>query len=289
MNIGILASGNLGLYVLKEVQHAIEPVFIATDSGSRTIIQYATEKGIPVFKGNPRGGRLYTFATDFKIDVLLSINYLFLIEKDLIGLPSKYAINFHGSLLPKYRGRTPHVWAIINNEPYTGITAHLIDENCDTGAILLQEKVKIDESDTGADLLDKYKQIYPKMVIDLLKKLQDQMLQPQIQEEAQATYFGKRTPEDGEINWDWQKEQIYNWVRAQAYPYPGAYTYLDGQKITIDKVEYTNGGYHFDQPNGSILTDGEQPVVKTPNGAVKLVSIREEIDFTDCKNKILGQ
>ena len=63
--------------------------------------------------------------------LFFSINYLYLIDENLIKYPNKFSINIHGSLLPKYRGRTPHVWSIINGETKTGITVHLIENECD--------------------------------------------------------------------------------------------------------------------------------------------------------------
>src|SRR5690606_22569809 len=132
-----------------------------TDSGSANISNWCEEKQVPCFVGNPRNGKASTFFSKYPVDVLLSVNYLFIIERDLIQHPKKYAFNMHGSLLPKYRGRTPHVWAIINGETQTGVTLHVIDEGCDTGDIVIQEKVKIEHNDTGADILSKFEVLYP--------------------------------------------------------------------------------------------------------------------------------
>ena len=101
-------------------------------------------------------------------------------------------------------------------------------------------------------------------------------MNPKKQDESLATYFGKRTPEDGEINWNWQKERIMNWVRAQAYPYPGAFTWLYDQKVIIDRVDEDNFGFQQIMQNGMILTDN--PIrVKTPNGVLRIIELRHEI------------
>lgn len=173
---------------------------------------------------------------DKKIDYLISINYRYIIPEEIFILP-KYSINIHGSLLPKYRGRTPHVWSIINGEKYAGITCHLIDKGIDTGKIIEQKKVEITSEDTGYTLLNKYERLYPQVLINSLKKL-EQNYKPIIQKEDNASYFGKRTPDMGYIDFYKTSEQIINFVRAQANPYPGAYYYLtNGQKITINKLE----------------------------------------------------
>ncbi len=274
MKIAILASGGLGLSCIQFLHLSQSIEFIATDNYSFPIIEYATKNQIPLFKGNPRNGKLYNFAFSYKIDVLFSINYLFIIEKDIINL-AKLPINFHGSLLPKYRGRTPHVWSIINNEKTTGITAHIINEGCDTGDILLQEVVEIEMNNTGNDVLQKYVVLYPEMLKKILEKIYQNKLVKTPQNHQDATYFDKRTPEDGEIDWNWQKERIYNWVRAQAFPYPGAFTFHNGEKIIIDKIKYSNFGFNNMDKNGLILkVNNDSIVVKTQNGAIELESIR---------------
>lgn len=277
MKIGILASGRLGLTVLKECREFLSPVFIATDKNSNAVIEYARENLIPLFIGNPRDGELKKFLSDQdKLSIIFSINYLYLVESDIISRVD-YIINFHGSLLPKYRGRAPHIWAIINNETVTGITAHLIDENCDTGAILLQKIIEIKSGDTGGDLLIKFEKLYPKMIAEILSRYKNGNLDNYKidQDNSKATYFGKRAFTDGQINWNWEKERIYNWIRAQSAPYPGGFTYLNSKKIIIDKIAFSDFGFNYDMPNGLILDDKNRIIVKTPNGAVELINVRE--------------
>lgn len=273
MQLGLMVSGSLGFEVLRfcNSRNQIEIVF--TDSKSIEIIEFANSKSIPLFKGNPRSCKASLFISNHSVDILLSINYLFLIEQDLIGWPKIAAINFHGSLLPKYRGRTPHVWAIINNEKCTGVTAHFITTGCDEGDIILQKKIEIEENDTGADILDKYLKFYPEMVNDVINLFSKKNVVGKKQNHENATFFGKRTPEDGEIDWNWQKERIRNWVRAQAFPYPGAFSVLNGTKIIFDEVVFDDFGYNQNQTNGSVLSINPLRV-KTPNGVLKIIKHR---------------
>ncbi len=281
MKIGYLASGNLGLSTIIACKEFLQPLFIATDTKSVNIINYALENKIPLFNGNPRNGRLFEFVKGTYLDLLLSVNYVFIIENDLIEI-AKYAINIHGSLLPKYRGRTPHVWAIINNESLTGISAHIIDSECDAGDIILQKEVKIDINDTGASLLTKFESIYPSIVKEIIISIKSNNISRKKQDKTKSTYFGKRIPDDGEINWNWQKERIRNWVRAQAYPYPGAFTFIDGKKIIIDEVSYSDLGFDYNNPNGMIIQIKPKILVKTQDGVICLESIRKN----DCVFKI---
>jgi len=288
MKIAILASGGLGLRCLEHLTKSHCPEFIATDKGSEGIIELAEQQGIPLFIGNPRNGMFMNSGIAKQVDVLFSLNYLFLVDNDVLEL-SQYPINFHGSVLPKYRGRTPHVWAIINNERQAGVTAHLMDENCDTGDIILQQVVEIEEDTTGADLLMRYAGLYPIMLDEIIRQLNNTgKLTVRTQDHSLATYFGKRAPGDGEIDWSWQKERIRNWVRAQASPYPGAFTFLGGHKIVIDKVSFSPIGFQQQQENGLILHSDPKPIVKVPNGAIELTTIREGSEHI-VNGQILGR
>jgi methionyl-tRNA formyltransferase len=277
MKLGILASGKIGSNALERIINEHKVMMVMTDKNSTEIINYCQKNGLDVYTGNPRGGKATEFIKDISIEVLISINYLFLIEDDLIQLPSKMAINIHGSLLPKYRGRTPHVWAIINNESMTGITVHLIDDGCDTGQIIEQINVPIKRLDTGADILNKFTKLYVPLILSVLKRINENNIVYYEQNETYASYFGRRTPGDGKIDWDWQKERITNWIRAQAYPYPGAYTFYDKDKIVIDEVANDDYGFTQEMRNGLILTIS--PIrVKTPNGVLRINKLRNNLN-----------
>ena len=281
----LLVSGNLGEEIFKDLLNDKYIACVATDSKSFGIIQFARNNNIPLFIGNPRNGKLLNFLVNFPCEILLSINYIFLIEPDVINT-ILFPINFHGSLLPKYRGRTPHVWSIINNESITGITAHLIDEFCDSGDILLQKKINITYEDTGFSVLKKYINIYPELVREVLSMIDNKQLVKTTQNSLHATLYGKRTPDDGQINWNWQKERIRNWVRAQAHPYPGAYSFLKGSKLIIDKIKFSEVGFDNSIQNGTVIQINPKIIVKTSNGAVELDTIRK-FDFLININDIL--
>ena len=290
MNLALFVSGGLGFKVLehlKESKHSIRCVF--TDSNSESIVEKANDNRLPIFIGNPRNDRALRFIDAYEIDIILSVNYLFLIER-LLFSKAKLAVNVHGSLLPKYRGRTPHVWAIINNEPKTGVTAHLIDEGCDTGDIVKQKEVIIDDTDTGADILEKFNKLYVPLVDEILSDFERGRIKRLSQNNKNATFFGKRTPDDGRINWGWQKERIRNWVRAQAYPYPGAFTYYEGldEKVIIDEVVFSDMGFNETDRNGLIVS--LNPIcVKTPNGVLEIRNIRnlERLSFLEVGQKLV--
>ena len=289
LSIGILSSGALGFKTLKKLIHEYDVKFILTDKKTLNVINLAKEQRIPFYAGNPRKGRGYDFMKDIEVDVIASINYLFLIEKDIISHPKKIIFNIHGSLLPKYRGRTPHVWAIINGEKTTGITAHIVDEGCDTGKIIYQLETLIEYDDTGATMLTKYESLYFPLIQQVLKDVKTNSLVLTEQNHEEATYFPKRTPVDGIIDWNLSKEKIRDWIRAQAHPYPGAYAFYEGQKITIDKVSIVDFSEYKNYENGEIISTKPDVLVKTKNGVLKLVSFREEKVIFNLGNRFYNE
>jgi methionyl-tRNA formyltransferase len=284
---GLLVSGELGMTCLRAIYQKHPIFFVLTDKKSFAIISYCSDNNISVFTGTPRDGAAISFLNNYQVDTILSINYLFLIESDIINFPRKYAINFHGSLLPRYRGRTPHVWAIINNETETGITAHFISETYDSGDIVYQEKVQIDGKMTGSDLLASFSLSYPRIIDKVIALLESSSIDAKKQDESKATYFGKRSPIDGMINWYWQRERINNWVRALAKPYPGAFTYYRGKKIILHQISFSDFGFFDTDTDGLVLEGGEQPIIKTPNGAIQILLMETERPVTLEKGEIL--
>ena len=273
MKLGMLVSGNLGFTVLKLVDSLYEIVFVMTNKNSVSILDYCFNKKIPCFIGNPRNNKSSSFIQNKEIDVLMSVNYLFLIDENLISHPKILAFNIHGSLLPKYRGRTPHVWAIINGEVETGISAHLIDKECDTGDILYQEKIPISDNNTGGEILNIFESRYPEIAIKILDDINTDTIVRTKQSEDDSSYFPKRTPDDGKINLNLDSISIYNWVRAQSFPYPGAYMFYNSKKVIVDRVKIVNMIYDEKLQNGSVIC--EKPLlIKLKDGVLELSKIR---------------
>lgn len=285
--VGVLVSGDLGFNTLSKMIDELNLLFVLTNNASKKIIDLCSIYNIPCYVGNPREGKGFKFIKNIEVDVIVSINYLFLIEQDVINHSNLLTFNLHGSLLPKYRGRTPHVWAIINGESSTGITAHRINEGCDTGDIISQIEVPIDENDTGADILIKYEALYCPTILKVINNLSQGTIKYIKQDEKKATYFGKRTPEDGNIDWSWSSVKIHNWVRAQSDPYPGAFTFCVGHKVIIDSLSIDLEGSTNSSLPGTILENDQRIKVATGDGGVFLDSIRP--GYHDFKlNTILG-
>lgn len=119
--------------------------------------------------------------------------------------------------------------------------------------------------------MEKYNDSYPDLVGDVVRLINSGKFPTKKQDISKATYFGKRTSENGGIDWDWQKERIRNWVRAQAKPYPGAFSHIGKEKIVIHKISYSDIGFMDTTINSSVIAlIDNKPIIKTPNGAVAL-------------------
>lgn len=226
--------------LLAFVEFYKEPIVIYThfQDEHSNIISFANKREIPIKFSNPNDDFENDSSAFKKSDLLLSINYKNILNSKLLA-SNKYKINLHGSLLPKYRGRSPHIWAIINGESQTGVTAHIMDDGIDTGPVLYQESVVIEASDTGASLLDKFNKIYPRIMLQGIKNLLNN--EYQIQDDSEGSFFGKRTPIMSYIDINKSKLSILNFIRALGDPYPPAYFFMsNGKKVLIKKADYAS-------------------------------------------------
>ena len=166
-------------------------------------------------------------------DFLLSFYYRNMIKPEVLEIPARGALNMHGSYLPKYRGRVPVNWAVINGETETGATLHYMVAKPDAGDIVDQEKVAIEFTDTAHDVFGKVTDAAVTVLRRAWPGLADGTAPRIPMDLASGSYFGGRKPEDGRIDWNRSAVEIYNLIRGVTHPYPGAFTELDGEKVII--------------------------------------------------------
>ncbi len=173
----------------------------------------------------------------FNPDFMLVIGWYYLIPKSLREIAPMGCAGMHSSLLPKYRGGAPLVWAIINGEKETGLTFFYLDDGVDDGDIIAQKKISIKPNDTIQELINKTAAASLSIIEEFLPRISDGTAPRIKQDHSKATVVPQRKPEDGLINWDWNTKRIKDFIRAQTKPYPGAYTVIKGKKITIWDAE----------------------------------------------------
>ena len=196
-------------------------------------------------------------------DVIFSFYYRKLIDMKILDLAPLGAFNMHGSLLPKYRGRACVNWAVLNGEKQTGVTLHRMTKYADRGNIIAQEAVEIGENETSHEV---FKKIIPAAGRVLSQSLDDILsgkAEGIVQNESEATKFGRRRPEDGIINFSKSAREIHNLVRAVTKPFPGAFFYHDGRKIMIWKTRIISEIENVNTPAFMIKThDGILEVIE---------------------------
>ena len=171
-----------------------------------------------------------------KPDYIFSFYYRHMIPAQILACAKIAALNMHGSLLPKYRGRAPVNWAILHGETETGATLHVMEVKPDAGDIVGQVTVKIGPDETATDVFGKVSQAAVEVIQKVLPDLMQGKVPRQPNELQQGSYFGGRKPSDGQIHWNQSALQIHNLVRAVAPPYPGAFTDHQGQSMIVAKT-----------------------------------------------------
>ena len=166
-------------------------------------------------------------------DYLFSFYYRHMIPAELLACAKIAALNMHGSLLPKYRGRAPVNWAILHGETETGATLHIMEVKPDAGDIVGQSAVTIGPNETATEVFGKVSQAAVTVMNQVLPELVQGRIPRKPNNLAQGSYFGGRKPADGQILWHQTAQQVHNLVRAVAPPYPGAFTDWQGQRMIV--------------------------------------------------------
>ena len=168
-----------------------------------------------------------------KPDLVLVLGWYYKVPRTVIERIPFGAVGIHASLLPKYRGGAPLVWSMIQGEKQTGVTLFYLGEKMDAGDLISQQAFPITREDTIASVYKKAEDAS----VEILKKYVPLLAKGKVprkkQDESEATTFPQRSPQDGLIDWSWDAERIRNFIRAQTHPYPGAFTFLKGKKVTI--------------------------------------------------------
>ncbi len=169
-------------------------------------------------------------------DYLFSFYYRHMIPAELLACAKIAALNMHGSLLPRYRGRAPVNWAILNGESETGATLHIMEVKPDAGDIVGQSAVSIGPNETATEVFGKVSQAAITVMNQVLPELVQGRIPRKPNNLPQGSYFGGRKPADGQVLWHQTARQVHNLVRAVAPPYPGAFTDWQGQRMIVART-----------------------------------------------------
>ncbi|MDA3903457.1 MAG: methionyl-tRNA formyltransferase [Desulfuromusa sp.] len=215
------------------------------------IKQLALEHGIPVFQPQKlRDPLAVTELQELQPDLIIVVAYGQILPKAVLDIPRYHCINVHASLLPKYRGAAPINQAIVDGEATTGVTTMLMDVGLDTGDMLVKLRLNIGETETAGQLHDRLARLGREALEETLRQLCAGNLVAEKQNDELSCYAPMMKKEDGLIDWQRSATDIHNQVRGLD-PWPGAYTYLDGEVLKISTTTVAAG---FFGQSGTILS-----------------------------------
>lgn len=210
----------------------------------------------------------------FEPDAIVVAAYGKILPKEVLDIPALGCINIHPSLLPRHRGASPVVSAILQGDEFTGVSIMLMDEGLDTGPVLTRAQILITDRDNTASLTSKLSLIAAHLLQDVLSGLEKGQVKPQPQDGAKATYSSIITKESGEIDWCKPADVIWRQVRA-FYPWPGSYTSWRGKRLKI--IEAKPVAEEGSTVEGQVvaMTHGGFGV-KTGSGVLEILAVQLE-------------
>jgi len=199
-----------------------------------------------------------------------------MLPKSVWSLPEYGTFNLHASLLPQYRGAAPINWAIINGEIKTGVSTFFLDEKIDTGEMILQKEIKINETENVESLHDRLMDMGSNLVVKTLQVIADNKVSTEKQQDSDVLKDAPKLDKDNtKIDWNAPVEKIYNLIRG-LNPYPGAWCYLENsteeQKVKIYDIEKIKQEHHL--PNGTITINENKIKVAATNGFILINEIQ---------------
>jgi methionyl-tRNA formyltransferase len=238
----VFAYSEVGVRCVRELlKHGIEIAILFThadDPGESqwfgSVKQLAANNGLRVeTPDDPNTAFWVAEGRRAEPDFLFSFYYRHMLKAPWLAVPRLGALNMHGSLLPKYRGRAPVHWAIIHGESVTGASLHYMLEKPDAGALVDQKSVPILANDTALDVSMKVADAAQQVLHRSLPELLSGEVKGRALDLSLGSYFGRRRPEDGRIDWRQGAQAIHNLVRAVAPPFPGAFTEVNGIRLAV--------------------------------------------------------
>ncbi|EXI85929.1 MAG: Bifunctional polymyxin resistance protein ArnA [Candidatus Accumulibacter regalis] len=254
-----------GVDVALVVTHADNP---AENIWFESVAEVARDYDLPV--ATPDDANTRGFAAQLRAlqpDFFFSFYYRQMLEPALLAIPTRGGYNMHGSLLPRYRGRVPVNWALINGERETGATLHRMVERPDAGEIVAQQAVPILPDDTAGEVFAKVTlaaELALDRVLPALLGGTATHLQPDL---SVGSYFGGRKPDDGRIDWKQPAAVVHNLIRAVAPPYPGAFFFIGERRIVVTR-SLTSRASRGPSGRPELHTDGDHLLARCADGGV---------------------
>ena len=233
----------------------------------------AEKYGIPVFQPI-KIRKDFSFMDNLKVDLVITLAYGQIVPQGFLDIPRFGCLNLHGSLLPKLRGASPVQTALINNEKVTGVTLMEMVAAMDAGRMYGKKEVVIDEEDNATSLFKKISEAAKDLVLELLPKYVNGELEGIPQNEEEVTFCSLIKPEQEKLDLSKDILEVYGYIRGLSDE-PGAYLYLDNQKLKIFKAKITNDLVTAEV--GTIVqADKRGLLLQCQNGQLAILELQKE-------------
>ena len=181
----------------------------------------------------------------WKPDCCFVLGWYWLLERDVLQAVPRGFLGVHNSLLPRYRGFSPLVWSMINGEEEVGYSVFSMTEGMDDGPVWVQRALKVGPEEHVGEVLHRLEADLMETLEDLYPKILEGSARPQPQPgDVPPTYCAQRVESDGQIDWRWPAVQVFNFIRAQSDPYPGAFTFDGGEKVRMLRARLHGPTYY---------------------------------------------
>lgn len=232
----------------------------------------ADEVGIPCFLADHETPEsMAKWIRGKQPDVIYCFGWSRLLKKEILEIPRKGVIGYHPTALPKNRGRHPIIWSLALGLKETASTFFFMDEGVDSGDILSQEFVRIDDEDDAGSLYRKLISVATKQLTTFSRQLVSDTYSRIPQDHSQANYWRKRTKSDGQIDWRMSARSIHNLVRALARPYDGAHCVFKDKEVKIWKTRVLQWDKEFLEPGKVLDVNENKIIVKCGEGAIEIL------------------
>lgn len=263
-----------GYNVVAAITNPDKPVGRKQTITACPVKETALRHGIPVYQYTKIRNEGVEDLKALKPDLMVTCAFGQILSQEILDIPTIGTINIHASLLPKYRGSSPIQWAIINGEKVTGITIMFTDVGVDTGDIILQDELQIEDTDTAGTLFDKLSVLGSKSVIKALKAIENGTYTRTKQDETKATHTKFFNKESGLMDFNKTADEIVNLVRG-LNPWPVAYFMYKGEKIQVYSAENKNSVYNA-EPGTVVSADKKTGLIVNVNGgSVRLKTLKK--------------
>lgn len=284
-----MGSKRLGLRVCQEMrslsaQTLMGALIIDDREDTRTVFNdfetFARDSGLAFYAAKNRKQAEEIIAR-LKPDLCLVAGWYWLLGRETLSFAPHGFIGIHNSLLPKYRGGSPLIWPILNGEKEVGFSFFTFTNGMDDGPVWAQGRIPVEETDYISDILEKLESKTVEVLREVYLPILAGQRQPAPQDHNQATYCAQRTPNDGLVDWRQSARQVYNFIRSQSDPYPGAFTHYENSPMKLWRARLFERPYYGIPGQAARIDAGEVYVICGDHRAV----ILEQVEVASKRGK----